>query len=461
MVKIFNQILNKLGIDSAIRYFLIGKIFSFISAPVTIYLITSYFTPTIQGYYYTINSLLSLSIFFELGLGVVITQFASHEFAKLNWNNKKLEGEQSSLMRLISLTRKSLKWYSVICGLFILIGIPVGLFFLNSKQINNDMNFVLTWILTVIFSSAGTAIIPLTSVLEGCGSVAQVQQLRVLQAFGRNIFLWVAILLGLRLIVVSIEFFAILLVFIVWLFYNYKDFILQLFYLPLDKNITISWKREILPLQSKVALSWIAAYFINYLFLPLLFTYRGPIEAGKMGVSMRVSEIVFLISIAWINTKAPKYGSLINQKKYSELNKLALSSTIQAVIVGTICSIGAVLVIFILNIYKPDYGSRFLDYGIIAILCLSSLLNVVLSSIGSYLRAYKKEPMMILSIILAVFISVSNYLCSKYLDTNKMAISYALILLLVGLPFSLLILMKKKKEYQLANLKFSITDIMQ
>ncbi|MEW6558018.1 MAG: hypothetical protein AB1349_11820, partial [Elusimicrobiota bacterium] len=202
-VYIIEKILNKLGIDSAIRYFLIGKMFSFISVPLTIFLITTFFTPDIQGYYYTINSLLSLSIFFELGLGVIITQFASHEFASLNWNNNKLEGKESSLMRLISLTRKSLKWYSIICSLFILIGIPGGAFFLNSKQSNNDLNFVLPWIMTVIFFSLGTAIIPITSILEGCGNVAQVQKLRVLQAFGRNIFLWAAILVGLKLIVVS------------------------------------------------------------------------------------------------------------------------------------------------------------------------------------------------------------------------------------------------------------------
>lgn len=443
-----SKIKNILGIDEAISFFLFGKMFSFVSAPLTIFLITTYFTSTVQGYYYTINSLLSLSIFFELGLGVVITQFASHEFANLEWNNKKLEGEQSSLLRLVSLTKKSLKWYSIICGLFIFIGIPIGLLILNSKHPNDELNYEMPWILTVIFFSLGTTVIPVTSVLEGCSQIAQVQRLRVLQAFGRNIFLWTAILFGLRLIVVSLEFFAILLVFIIWFIYNYKDFILQIFRLPLDKNITISWGREIFPLQSRVALTWISAYFSGYLFLPLLFTYRGPIEAGKMGISLRISEIIFLISIAWINTRAPKYGSLIGKKNYKELDQLALTSTFQAIVVGTIFSVGAVLIIFILNKYIPNYGNRFLNPEIIGILCFTSLINVILSSAASYLRAFKKEPLMLLSVILAVLISVSNYFSSKYFNANMMAIFYSSIQIFIALPLTIFILFRKKKLFQ-------------
>ena len=91
---------------------LLGRGFSFVSQPITLYLIVKHFTLSQQGFYYTFANILSVSIFLELSLGVVLTQFASHEFAHLFWKpDGSIAGDSEPLSRLISLARKSLKWY--------------------------------------------------------------------------------------------------------------------------------------------------------------------------------------------------------------------------------------------------------------------------------------------------------------------------------------------------------------
>jgi hypothetical protein len=51
---------------------------------ITAIFIVRYFSPAIQGYYYTFANLLALQIFLELGLSGAITAFAAHEWAKLS-----------------------------------------------------------------------------------------------------------------------------------------------------------------------------------------------------------------------------------------------------------------------------------------------------------------------------------------------------------------------------------------
>ena len=70
-------------IDRAVFVGLLNRMWSLIAGPISLVLIGFYFSPQVQGYYYTFATLLALQVFVELGIGAVIQQFASHEWAKL------------------------------------------------------------------------------------------------------------------------------------------------------------------------------------------------------------------------------------------------------------------------------------------------------------------------------------------------------------------------------------------
>ena len=147
---ILNKFLIKLGIDKAVAYVLAGRGISIVVQPITLYLIAKNFTSVEQGYYYTFGSILSASVFLELGLGMVLTQFASHEFPLLNWGSWSLRGDTVALSRLISLMKKSVTWYGIISIIVVIIFIPGGIAFLSSNSTSVEVHFVIPWTILVI-----------------------------------------------------------------------------------------------------------------------------------------------------------------------------------------------------------------------------------------------------------------------------------------------------------------------
>lgn len=437
-----------MGIDRAVFYFLLGKAFSFISAPLTLYFVARFLSSVEQGYYYTFYSLLGLSIFFELGLGIVITQFASHEYANLSWDSQGgLKGESKSLSRLISLLRKSMKWYAIIVGLFIIFVLPGGWLFLNSKQESSGINFTLPWVILIISFGISTCFIPFLSCLEGCGKVEDVQRLRLIQVVVGVLCSWLVLINRGKLMAPAVEFLAYWNVIFLFLIFKYKGFIRQFLTYRLKNEVSISWFKEVFPMQWRIAVSWLSAYFTGYLFVPLLFAYRGPIEAGKMGMSLKLSGIVYTFSMAWINTRVPFYGALIQKKRYRELDKLALKSSLQALLAGIILSLFIIGGLGILERYFPQYSNRILPRFVIGVLCIANLINVVNSAIGGYLRAHKEEPLMVISIIVAISVAGVTFISAKYYNATVMAILYTLVMMCIAFPGFWLILIKKRHQW--------------
>jgi len=439
-------ILIKFGFNKAIVYFIASKGFLFIATPITLYLITTYFTPQVQGYYYTFSSLLGISILFELGLAIVIQQFASHEYAHLSWDNRgTLTGDAKSLSLIISLARKSLRWYGIVSFLFVVIIIPSGLYFLKSNARDTGLSYTIPWILLIIFFGFSTALLPLTSILEGCGKIAEVQKIRLTQSVIGVFGAWIAIRSHGNLFTSVIEFAIYWLVLVIWLLFKYRNFIRQILNTTILSQDTFSWFHDIFPMQWKIAVSWMAAYFMNYLFIPLLFKYRGAVEAGQMGMSMKFSSLVYLLSIAWISMRTPDFGAMIKKREIQKLEALVIRSTLQAAIVGILTTIGAIVGILVLNNYTNKFVGRIIPLTGILFLCLASVLGVIAAGIASYLRAHKEEPLMGVTILIAIISAISCFITAKYYNASSMAFMYFLISLCVGVPAHVYILHKKRK----------------
>jgi Na+-driven multidrug efflux pump len=235
-------------------------------------------------------------------------------------------------------------------------------------------------------------------------------------------------------------------VILVWLSIRYRGFMGQVCIYPVQRQMQISWLKEVFPMQWKIAVSSIAAYFTSYLFVPLLFVWRGAVEAGKMGMSLKLSSLVFTVSIAWISSRAPLYGAFIQKKQYKELDKLAFRCSKQAVLVSLVITVAVVLVLTILAGYFPKYRDRALSWWVVGILCLANVICVVNSAIGGYLRANKEEPLMVITLIVAAFSAVMSFVATKYYDANYLSVGYFLIMLCIGLPGFFWILRTKLKE---------------
>ena len=199
IVKLFSW----LDIDQAIAYAISAKIWLLFSGPITLYLISLYLTPEIQGYYYTFLSLVALQVFIELGFYVVITQFASHEWAHLRFDESgSVVGDPTSFFRLVSLGRFIFKWYAIASIIFIVVVGIIGYFFLSSKP-NANVSWEIPWFTFIFLSGLQLWLVPFSSLLEGCGQIANVWKFRLIQAVLSACVIWIILFLGGNLWIVT------------------------------------------------------------------------------------------------------------------------------------------------------------------------------------------------------------------------------------------------------------------
>jgi hypothetical protein len=225
-------------------------------------LIAHSLTPIQQGFYYTFGSILSLQVFFELGLTYVVLQFASHERAHLRWTPQGvLEGDPTAKARLSSLIRLTLKWYAIASGLLVVLLIPAGLLFFGHSPDSASAGFwQIPWIWLVV-TTAGTLLLsPVFSILEGCGLIAEVARFRLGQDLVAYPVLWIGLLSSVGLFAIPISQTARIIVSAGWLCFRQREFLFNQirFRLP---GVAIHWWREVWPMQWKIALSWMSGFF--------------------------------------------------------------------------------------------------------------------------------------------------------------------------------------------------------
>ncbi|MBQ9232115.1 MAG: hypothetical protein IJ190_13205, partial [Prevotella sp.] len=117
-----NFVVQKLGVDKAVFFTLLGRGLQIATALFTVVFIARYLSADEQGYYYTFGSIVAIQVFFELGLTHIITQFVAHEASHLQIvDNVRLEGDERYKSRLSSLLRFCAKWYLVFSAILLVV----------------------------------------------------------------------------------------------------------------------------------------------------------------------------------------------------------------------------------------------------------------------------------------------------------------------------------------------------
>lgn len=238
---------GKLGIDEAIIYVILGRGGSVITGLVTILLISKYLNAEYQGYYYTFSSVMALQVFFELGFGTVLVQFASHEMGGLSFKSGVVDGDLISKCRLLSLIRLTIKWYSFIAVLVVFIVSTVGFYFFSKTLLSNinvgGVNWEYPWISLVTLTSISMLFSSVIAIAEGCGFVISINKMRVKQVVLSGLFAWICLISGNGLYATSAMAFSVITIGGWWLYRNFLHVIMDSFFTQ-NKEYKISWLKE-------------------------------------------------------------------------------------------------------------------------------------------------------------------------------------------------------------------------
>lgn len=438
-----------LGIDRAIFITLLVRFWNVISGFVTIFIITLYVSPELQGYYYAFNSIIALQVFAEMGLNFAIVQFASHNFAKLSWlSDGTISGDQEAKRKLQSLLHFSILWIGFFGLLMIVILSPAGLLFLNSD--NSNIETILTvsipWISLVIFTAVNLFINAGAAILEGCGKVSQVAEMRLLQSLSSAVIAWIILIINGRLYVFFASSLMIVFVGSTWIWMKYRSFFRDLItYQSLLPKM--NWRKEIWPFQWRIAVSWISGYLSFQLFSLILFKTHGPVVSGQMGMSMQIISAINGTAMAWISTKAPLYGKLITFHQRHELDLLFSRFFWQSLWFLLVSIVSILFIAAFLSEIDSPYVLRIIPLPLFFFLCFACILNHVVYVEAAYLRAHKEDPFMWLSVLSGGLTSVLALLFIPPFGVFGAVYSYVAITLFIGFCGGTFIFLRKHKKW--------------
>lgn len=425
MIFFLIKLRDRFGLDVSTSYSIAIKLVLSFGGLINIYLISRYFSKEMQGFYYTFSSLIALQALVELGLNNALLQFISHEMSKLRWNKfSAITGNQKAKKRIQSLFFFSLKWFGVAAIILTVLLIFLGLYFFSANT-SSDINFKYPWIFLVFFVSTLLYVNALLIVLEGCNKVLSALKIRFFQSFFSVFVSCYAIVNGLQLYSLCLSLLAANIVGFALLWAYHKRFFIDLWCFESSFS-GISWKNEIFPFQSKVALSWFSGILMFQLFTPIVFAQIGPEAAGKVGVSLQIIMTLNLLSLSWISTKSSVFGRYVALSQRNKLDYLYDLSFLQSSIFHFLCLFFSFLGLFFMKNYFPLLYERALPINYFLILCIASFANHFLFSQAVYLRAHKKELLMGISLFSAFTTLLLAFILTKYWGLFGTVVSFAI-----------------------------------
>jgi hypothetical protein len=427
------KVIQFLGIDRAVAWVIVGRSWALIAGPITIFLIGTRLNPVEQGYYYTFANLLSMAMFFELGLGGWITRFASYEMAKLYWAGPGcLAGDTTAHQRLSSLLRFAVHWYAGASLLLFAVVFPVGFFFFHTQSGSERISWLLPWLLVVLISSCNMLLSPFFSFLEGCGLVAQMAHLQFVRTIAGNLVFWGSLLIGLRLLSSPV----LNAVGILWggaYLVAKRHVFIDLWHSVPKQTSSFDWKHELLPLQWRTAFTYVFGYFAWQTANPILFKLAGPVEAGKLGMSLNLATMLQAFGMAWVNTKVPRMGALLGQGDKTGLDRLFKASTIQAMSVLSLGSVVLLVAVITLQTLHHPLAARFLSPRDLAILLMCNWIGTLQYAFMVYVRTNKQEPFVTQMIVLGLAMPAVCYLTGRTWSTTGMLVGMTSVNIVFGL----------------------------
>ena len=434
------------GLDFHVLVTLMFRGWAVVAGGATVLLLPMWLSPTEQGYYFTFASVLALQVFFELGLNQIVMQLVSHEVAHLTPTaDGRLTGEESRLGRLSSLARLISRWYGVAALLFAVIGGIAGAIFFSQKGTEPLSAWLGIWVVLVSATAVNLWRSPGLAVMEGCGKVGQVARLRLVQSVLGYAILWATLLSGGGLWATTVVPVVSAVCTGYWL-KAHGNMLRWLASRAGDVKNQLSWRKDVLPLQWRVALSWASGYLIFNLFTPMVFAHHGAVEAGKLGMALAVFTAISTIGMSWVNAKAPNFTMHIARGERRELNSLFKALFIRSTAAIALISTGFVLVAW----YSSHIGLlqmlRIASPSILAVLAIVTTVNSMVFAMAIYMRAHLEEPMLTQSIVVGVVIAAAVYIGSIY-GVRTMMLLYMAVCVFISLPWTIWLFMRYHSRF--------------
>ncbi|WP_367990324.1 lipopolysaccharide biosynthesis protein [Vibrio sp. NTOU-M3] len=405
-----------------------------LGGPVTILMVSSLLTVEELGFYYTFFSFISMAQLFEIGVGFVLKQYYSHDC------NRDIDNVLTPESKLAcnKLFKFSLQWYLLLGLAYILILLPFGYYYFS------DYTGVVDWkepyILLIFATSFRIFINVLDSYLDGMQHQILLNKARLWSSLSMSICIWLTIYMDFGLYSLGISQFVNIIIFIVIVIASRKAFLN-------DVELTLTgynFKEEFLrifPLLGKTSVVWFFGYFFWNGFTLLSFKIYGAEFAGKIGLSIALARGGYDVANSFTNNQRTMIANYLAREQITDAYRIFNKYFSISIIVLLLGYFSFVCIKFIFpsfylfekTLSNVDLISIFMFY----------VLVLIMTSLNNFVRSFKIEPFICLSIFNAIFVPVSFYIASEISVPSIFTLSILVMLPSVG--YSILYFYRKKK----------------
>lgn len=395
-----------------------------------------------QGLFFTFLSFATLAVIVELGLNTVILQFTSHEKARHDDATSEVQRSRA-MSRMVSIGRFAFRWFWSGALLFALIMTPFGFVFFRSEA-DAAVAIPGPWICLTLLLTIDIALFPCWTILEGMNRVRTVYGYRCARAVGMCIGTCVGLLMGAKLWALGLGI-ATTLPISAFVLYKHRHFFSNYTVIPDGQHVI--WKTEMLPLQWRLALSWISGYVVNWAITPITLKTLGPEAAAQVGMTWALVGGIGTVGSMIVAVKAPLFGILVATRRFRELDQVALRHGVLSIGLTVLGMGSAVIGLLMLVASGHPLSERFLPIGPTIMIMMAVVLVQITAPMSVYLRAHKREPYLGISLAYAICaVAAATYL-GHYFGVGGIAAGYLLCAATLVLPVGTAIFIRCRKAW--------------
>lgn len=378
--------------------------------PIIVFFVPVFLSENQQGYWYTFGSIAALTTFADLGFTSIMTQYVAHEYTYLELDKagKRFIGLEEYVSRMSSLFRFIVRWIRTVLLIALVIIIFAGLIMFSNS--NDGVEWLIPWILYAVSSVYNFSSQVALSFFEGCDQFAITQRIRTFSSVIHCVATIGLLAAGMGLYALALPLFLKGSLVFLLLGKHFGATVAQLW--KTESVEEIAWGKEFVPLLGRYAISWASGYFASQIYNPLTFSLFGASAAGKVGYSLSIIQAIYSISNAWSLISISKYNMAVEKKEWFYMDTLLKRNLVYSSVVY-VMGISALYLTQRIPLMERLIWSRIISGQSMLALCGAYYLTVVSYAMSTYLRAHKKEPYMVVSVLSGVSSALLTYVFSR------------------------------------------------
>jgi glycosyltransferase involved in cell wall biosynthesis len=406
---------------------------------ITLLLLTANAPLDAQGWYYALLSLAATYVIFDHGLSGILTLKAASKFHEKNIREIDLLNP-SEIKEFHSLCYVTSKKYRKLSMFFLLLIGPIGFYFFSLSE-NDFQNWPVVWLTLVLATSINLLLLPVASIIEGCGGINEVYKVRLIQGVLGSVVCWLMIITSHILWAAVAIALAATITQVIWL--STKWMHLLPFFTQKPNPLT-NWDDSLGQVEKKVGVTTISAYLLGQAITIILFQVEGPESAARMGFSLAIVNTIALLSFSTITSILPRLSAATAQSNWADAD-LIFSRAVKKGIAFFIVLTSSFLIALNTS-YFTFLDQNLLPDKVMLMLCVALLCGQYISGVTLKIRCSMSEPLFGIAILASVLMGISMLTVPQYFGAAGLILSLLIIQGGIALPLTIRLAREHENE---------------